>query len=989
MTWGTRLGARGISMAASVAVAAAAVLGAPVAASAASPSPATAPASPAAATQAPADPAEDAQPRMDEYAAADFEQAAAALPPALVEAAARDLGKTGAEYLASAEAASDAADVVQALTDRGVDVLDARLEGTELTVSVGTTADAAVVAESGARAEIGAPELPDFSAVEFVPALDVYDGQGYVWENQDGTANQCSVGFTGFEVSSGKKQFATAGHCLDGMSRIVGPVRTLDQTRPGDGGSFGDPIGSPVAGSGRFGGGYDTGLIAASAAGVVALPSVLTWGGGSGAPIASAPLPVTGQSVGVRGADLCKSGSRTGWSCGTVLSVDETVSVSGANVNTIVTDACVQPGDSGGAALSGQRAVGVVSGSTTLPCSDPSHFSVLFPMLSARGASVQAKYGSAWEPAVTVSTPVVTSVVGGSPKAAGSLSGTLANAAASSSVQVYIDGSSTAFATADASSGRWTVSLDSLGPGSHRFSVVAGWGSWSRSAAATGIVTVTGAAAAAAGDVVRAPDGALYLVDGTSRLVPVPSTAVAAEFRARPALDVTAAAIAAYRIDTAARLGIAVSCGPTSYLAGGGQLWRLPSGSAGGLPVTGLDPATCAAFAQSSGPANDPVLLRSPATGDIYLVQSGTKNRLASMGAVFAFGGAQPAYVPVSGDTLAGIPNGRELLAPASLVKTAGSPAVYFVDGSSRRIPLASFDTAVEYGVSGYTTVSDATLGAYAAAPAPLSIVAQCSGSSVIAGGGELSRLASGSAGLSATALDPTTCGALPAPKRTITGAPFLRDPATGAVHLLRDGKKSPLTTMSAVIALGGGAVPPFVSLSGGSLGAIPTGRELLGPGTLVKTAASPVVYLVDGLDRRVPIDSFALAAEFGATGYSTVPDAVLRSYVAASGSLSLAVTCRSSHYVAGGGSLWTLSARSSFGLRTTALRDSTCAALRTSPQAVAGALFVRNPETGAVYNVTDGRKTYLATMGDIYSRNGGALPVFVPVSPSVLTTLP
>ncbi len=1016
MTWGRRIRARGISMAASVAVAAATVLGAPVAASAATPgasaltpatttaaSPAratltTAATSPttaattttAAPTPGPAPTAEDAPPRMDDYAAAEYEQAAAVLPPALVEAAARDLGKTGAEYLATAEAASDAADVVQALTDRGVDVLDARLEGTELTVSVGSPADAAVVAESGARAEVGAPDLsglPDFSAIEFAPALDLYNGQGYVWENQDGTANQCSVGFVGYEVASGARQLATAGHCLQGMGRILGQTRFLNQSRPGDGGSFGAPIGLPVPGSGQFGGGYDTGLIAASAAGVVTQPSVLTWGGGAGAPTSSAPLPVTDQSAAIRGADLCKSGSRTGWSCGTVLSVDETVSVSGSNVNTIVTDACVQPGDSGGAAMSGRRAVGVVSGSTNIPCSDPSHFSVIFPLLSSRGPSVQDRYGTAWEPAIAVSTPVVTSIVGGSTKEVGSLSGTLANAAKASRVRVYVDGSSTAFATADASSGRWTVSLGSLGPGSHRFSIVAGWGSWSRSAPATGIVTVTGVAAA--GDIVRVPDGSLYLVDGASRLVPVPSAAVAAEFRARPAIDLTADAIAAYSVDTKARLGIAVTCGPASFLAGGGQLWRLPSASAGGLPVTALDPATCAAFAQSPTAATEPILLRSPATGDIYLVRSGTKNRLTSMGALFAFGGARPTYVPASVDTLSSIPSGRELLAPASLVKTASSSTVFFVDGESRKIPLASFETAAEYGVRGFSTVSEATLDAYSAASAPLGLVAECAGSPVIAGGGELSRLASGAGGLSPTALDATTCAALPAPARTITGAPFLRSPDTGAIYLLRSGKKSPLATMAAVTALGGGRVPPFVSLGQASLGSIPTGRELLGPGTLVKTATSPVVYLVDGYDRRVPIDSFALAAEFGATGYSTVPDSVLRTYAATDKTLTIAVTCRSAHYLAGGGSLWTLQARTSFGLRATPLRNGTCAALRTSAQPVAGALFVRSEATGAVYNVADGRKTYMATMEDIYSRNGGALPVFVPLSSAVLATLP
>ncbi len=925
--------------------------------------------------------------RMNEYSAADYEQAAAELPAGLAEAAVRDLGKTGEEYLATAAAAADAVRVVDALKDRGVDVLGSRLEGTVLVVSVESTADARVVASAGAVAEVGKPDTRGFSTIDFTAAMSLYGGQGYAWENQDGTAGQCSIGFPGYQVSSGKQRLVTAGHCLAGMTAIVGDVRRLDQIPAGSGGTFGRIIGPPLAGSGAYGNGFDTGQIHVNAGGEQQAPGVLTWGGGASYPAASAPVAVLGQSAAIEGGVLCKSGTSTGWSCGNVLAVDEPVKVSGADVNTIVSDACVQPGDSGGAVVAGSLALGIVSGSTEVPCDDPNHLSVFFPMVSASGGpSVQSRYGTTWELAVAVPAPTVTSVLARTTKAAGSISGTLAVANETSRVSLYLDGSTTPYATVSASTGRWSVTLGPLAAGRHAYRVIAEAGTWSRSTERSDYFDV--GAMAAPGDVVRLlPGGALYLLDGKRRLVPVPSAAIAAELTSRPIKNRIPEAIAAFTIDTTAKLGTEISCGGESFLAAGGKLWRLAYGPAG-LPVTTLDETTCAALAHAPDPLYNGILLRSPVTGDIYLLDGGAKHRFVSMAAVIAIEGWSTEYLSLSQEALAGIPTGRELLAPGSLVKTAGNPAVYLVDGMSRKIPVASFDTAGEYGVRGFTVVADATLDAYTTAPSPLTIVASCSGNLSLAGGGQLYQIQSGTPGLPTTEMSSETCRIL----RTaypIEGPPFVRNPATGEVFLVQDGKKSPIRSMSAVIALAGGTVPLFVPLSRTSLDGIPTARELLGPGTLVKTASSPKVYLVDGLDRKVPIDSFDLAAEFGAIGYTTVPSSVLRAYTSAPKNLSLAVTCRSKTYLAGGGALWNLASGSTFGLRATALDGRTCGAFRESAEPVGNALFVRNPATGAVYNVADGRRTYMATMADIYARNGGVLPVFVPISSPVLAKLP
>ena len=61
---------------------------------------------------------------------------------------------------------------------------------------------------------------------------------------------------------------------------------------------------------------------------------------------------------------MCRSGRTTGWHCGTIQVRDEAVKYSQGVVTGLVrTDACAEPGDSGGSFIAGNQAQGVASGS--------------------------------------------------------------------------------------------------------------------------------------------------------------------------------------------------------------------------------------------------------------------------------------------------------------------------------------------------------------------------------------------------------------------------------------------------------------------------------------------------------------------------------------------------------------------------------------------------------------------------------------------------
>lgn len=152
---------------------------------------------------------------------------------------------------------------------------------------------------------------------------DVVGGNAYYING----ASRCSVGFA---VEGG---FVTAGHC----------------------GSEGDPTSQPT---GTFAGssfpGDDYGYVQVGL-GSTPVGAVNDWAGGQVAVAGAEPAPV--------GAQVCRSGSTTGWHCGTVEALDVSVSyVEGTVGGLIRTDVCAEPGDSGGSLLAGDQAQGVTSG---------------------------------------------------------------------------------------------------------------------------------------------------------------------------------------------------------------------------------------------------------------------------------------------------------------------------------------------------------------------------------------------------------------------------------------------------------------------------------------------------------------------------------------------------------------------------------------------------------------------------------------------------
>jgi streptogrisin C len=154
------------------------------------------------------------------------------------------------------------------------------------------------------------------------PLWAVIGGQGLYF-----SGGACSVGFNAYDDDD--HYVITAGHCTE----LGGTVRGVD-------GTIGKVAKSSFPGN-------DYGTVKVTHSDVSTPPRVDRYEDGSDVRIEGADV------VGV-GGRICRSGITTHWQCGRVEALDETVNYGNGNIvkGLTQTDACAEPGDSGGSFVS-------------------------------------------------------------------------------------------------------------------------------------------------------------------------------------------------------------------------------------------------------------------------------------------------------------------------------------------------------------------------------------------------------------------------------------------------------------------------------------------------------------------------------------------------------------------------------------------------------------------------------------------------------------
>ncbi|MBB6171507.1 streptogrisin C [Nocardiopsis mwathae] len=94
------------------------------------------------------------------------------------------------------------------------------------------------------------------------------------------------------------------------------------------------------------------------------------------------PLLIRGSQEADVGADVCRSGTTTGWHCGTIQAKNQTIPYPWRLRGMTRTDACGEPGDDGGPFYSGSQLQGIlIAGSGNCRIGGITHFKPIAPVL--------------------------------------------------------------------------------------------------------------------------------------------------------------------------------------------------------------------------------------------------------------------------------------------------------------------------------------------------------------------------------------------------------------------------------------------------------------------------------------------------------------------------------------------------------------------------------------------------------------------------------
>ncbi|KEF08382.1 MULTISPECIES: carbohydrate-binding protein [Streptomyces] len=199
------------------------------------------------------------------------------------------------------------------------------------------------------------------------PLYDLRGGDAYYMGG-----GRCSVGFP---ITRGSQQgFATAGHCGRAGTSTTG----YNQVAQGSFQASTFP-------------GRDTAWVAANN-NWTSTPYVKGQGGQN--------VRVAGSTQAAVGASICRSGSTTGWHCGTIQQHNTSVTYPQGTVSGVTrTSVCAEPGDSGGSFISGSQAQGVTSGgSGNCSSGGTTFYQPINPLLQGYGLTLKTGTSGSEDP---------------------------------------------------------------------------------------------------------------------------------------------------------------------------------------------------------------------------------------------------------------------------------------------------------------------------------------------------------------------------------------------------------------------------------------------------------------------------------------------------------------------------------------------------------------------------------------------------------------
>jgi hypothetical protein len=223
----------------------------------------------------------------------------------------------------------------------------------------------------------------------------------------------------------------------------------------------------------------------------------------------------------------------------------------------------------------------------------------------------------------------------------------------------------------------------------------------------------------------------------------------------------------------------------------------------------------------------------------------------------------------------------------------------------------------------------------------------------------------------------------------TFGAGAYLKGSVGRTVFVVDAGRRRPVLSWADMLALNNGLSPTASMLTVGQrvVDLLPTGPAQLGPGSLVVSPASRTVFLVDDKRELIPIPSFAVAAELGATRLVRVTPADVTAYTVRPTRLTTAVDCAGTKYLGLGATLYKVGTAVAphFPLTYTALDPLSC---RTLPKASIELSRFLRASTGRIYYIENGVKRAIPTYAR-YVALGGTSATTIQASDFALSLIP
>lgn len=225
-------------------------------------------------------------------------------------------------------------------------------------------------------------------------------------------------------------------------------------------------------------------------------------------------------------------------------------------------------------------------------------------------------------------------------------------------------------------------------------------------------------------------------------------------------------------------------------------------------------------------------------------------------------------------------------------------------------------------------------------------------------------------------------------------GSVFVKESSSAEVSLLIRNVRRPMAGWDELVLFAGTQAPRILTLPASVLATTTRGTPLLTPGSLVKSDRADEIYMVNGPASMVYVQTFAVAQQFGRSGFRTVTVGTLGPYVVNDAALSPVVTCAGVPYVSVGTYLQQRAPAvlDPEGLPVTALDSVTCRALptRSSEPRPTGPVFVKAEGSSVIYSIDGATKRPVRDWPGLLALNAGhGTPLIVTLGSAAIAAIP